>query len=248
MNEVGIYKIVNIINKKVYIGSSEDIEFRWKQHIILLRNRKHNNVRLQRAWDTYGEEAFAFKIIKRVQVKSLLKVEQYYINKFESYNPKFGYNISRIAGRASGWHHTEEARKKIGEAGKGRLISEKVREACRLLFLGKKHSRLTKRKLRDAWKRRKVRGDIPFWTGKKRSVATNLKISKKLKGRKIPKSAIKKWVTSRKRNGPWHSEETRQKISKSNKGKKISKISRLKSSISHKRFYARLRRLKAKEE
>ena len=30
---IGIYKIVNILNNKIYIGKSSDIEKRWKEHI-----------------------------------------------------------------------------------------------------------------------------------------------------------------------------------------------------------------------
>lgn len=33
----GIYKIVNINNEKVYIGSSKDIEKRFKEHIYQLK-------------------------------------------------------------------------------------------------------------------------------------------------------------------------------------------------------------------
>ena len=35
---IGIYKIENIINNKVYIGSSNNIERRWKEHKRLLNN------------------------------------------------------------------------------------------------------------------------------------------------------------------------------------------------------------------
>jgi group I intron endonuclease len=246
MNKIGVYKITNIRNNKVYIGSSNNILFRWEQHKILLRANRHYNPRLQKAWDTYGERSFQFKIIKRTTLKKLLKVEQYYIDKFESYKPKNGYNISRIAGRASGWHHSEESRIKISKASKGRKASKKQIESSRLRFLGKKLFKVHVKNLKKAWKRRKARGDVPYWTGKKRSKKTNLKIAKKLKGRKIPKSIVRKWVKTRMENGYIHSEETKSKMSKSQTGKKISKKARLKSSISHKKYWAKVRRLKAR--
>ncbi len=43
----GIYKIVNSITKKVYIGRSGDIEARWKEHKKDLKKKKHYNKELQ---------------------------------------------------------------------------------------------------------------------------------------------------------------------------------------------------------
>lgn len=39
----GIYKITNTINGKVYIGKSENIRHRWKQHICELNKNEHGN-------------------------------------------------------------------------------------------------------------------------------------------------------------------------------------------------------------
>ena len=39
----GIYKIENIINHKIYIGQSKDIETRWEHHKWELNNHKHSN-------------------------------------------------------------------------------------------------------------------------------------------------------------------------------------------------------------
>lgn len=42
----GIYKITNLINNKIYIGQSVNIEARWKGHIRNSKNIK--NERLQK--------------------------------------------------------------------------------------------------------------------------------------------------------------------------------------------------------
>lgn len=251
MNKIcGIYKIVNLITGLVYIGSSENIYYRWSAHKGSLRHNRHINKRLQNAWNKYGEKAFEFVIVKIVSSKKLLKTEQYYIDKFKSYNPKYGYNKSPIAGlgRPAGWHHTEDIKKIISKYAK---INAKHGKDNPLFGKpaynhGIPHTSEHKKKLRKAWKKRKARGDVPYWTGKKRSKKTNLKISKKLRGRKISKSIVRKWVKTRMKNGYTHSAETRAKISKSNKGKKISKEARRKSSISHKKYWAKVRRLKAR--
>lgn len=87
---IGIYKIENIINNKVYIGSSNNIERRWKEHKRLLNNNKHHSIKLQRAWNKYGSENFKFSVLEECEVDRLLYLEQYYIDKFKSYFA--GYN------------------------------------------------------------------------------------------------------------------------------------------------------------
>ncbi len=91
----GIYKITNKINNKVYIGSSKNITYRWKQHIDSLESKKHHNIKLQLDWNKYGYCNFTFEILEIVKNNdNLLKREQYYIDKFKSYSDELGYNIT----------------------------------------------------------------------------------------------------------------------------------------------------------
>ena len=66
---VGIYKIVNKKNNKVYIGQSVNIKQRWALHKSELRNKYHENVYLQNAWNKYGKDNFIFEPITLVQKK-----------------------------------------------------------------------------------------------------------------------------------------------------------------------------------
>ena len=50
----GIYKIVNKIDGKYYVGSSKHIYKRWRKHKSLLRHNKHLNDYLQNAFNLYG--------------------------------------------------------------------------------------------------------------------------------------------------------------------------------------------------
>jgi group I intron endonuclease len=90
----GIYFISNLINNKIYVGQSINIEKRWIQHKRELRNNIHENKRLQNAWNKYKEENFEFSIACECEEKQLNTLEQYYIFSLESYLPKGGYNIS----------------------------------------------------------------------------------------------------------------------------------------------------------
>jgi group I intron endonuclease len=62
--KAGVYKITNIVNKKVYIGSSKSIRARLLDHICLLRKKRHHFGHLQRAYDLYGSDKFLFEVIE----------------------------------------------------------------------------------------------------------------------------------------------------------------------------------------
>ena len=47
----GIYKITNPENQYFYIGSSYDINNRWRKHLERLTKGNHPNIHLQRAYN-----------------------------------------------------------------------------------------------------------------------------------------------------------------------------------------------------
>ena len=63
---VGIYKIENNINHKIYIGQSIDIEKRWLHHKFLGQNLKDYDTSyyIHAALNKYGVENFEFSIIE----------------------------------------------------------------------------------------------------------------------------------------------------------------------------------------
>ena len=94
---IGIYKIENLINGKIYIGQSINIEKRWKKHKYNSeRTNFHRefNKPLYRSIRKYGNENFTFEVIHRCEKESLNKLEIYYINLYCSNHKDFGYNIS----------------------------------------------------------------------------------------------------------------------------------------------------------
>lgn len=62
----GIYRIVNLKNKKSYIGSSKNIIRRWYIHKSALKNNRHHCIYLQRSWNKHGAQTFKFEIIKEL--------------------------------------------------------------------------------------------------------------------------------------------------------------------------------------
>lgn len=94
----GIYKIENIKNNKIYIGSSKDIKKRWKQHISLLNKDLHHSYKLQRDWKEFGENSFVLEVIDEIKnEKELKEFEQYWLDTLQPH--KTGYNILGFSGR-----------------------------------------------------------------------------------------------------------------------------------------------------
>ena len=113
----GIYKIVNLVNGKFYIGSTSTLGFqrRWRCHRNQLRINKHRNQHLQYAWNKYGEDNFKFEIIEKCLPKKCVVREQYYFN---TLHPQ--YNILTVAGSVKGYRHTPSAKALIGAASAGK--------------------------------------------------------------------------------------------------------------------------------
>ena len=91
---VGIYKITNNINKKVYIGQSIDIKRRWRGHKSTATNPNDEcyNLPLYRAIRKYGIENFIFEVLEECNVSELNEKERFYIQKYNSYFN--GYNLT----------------------------------------------------------------------------------------------------------------------------------------------------------
>ena len=90
----GIYKLSFKETAKVYIGRSEDIEGRYKQHISVLKSKnvQHYNKALQAAYDKYGDPKLEILECMQVNVEALAAREMFYILKFNSVAN--GFNIS----------------------------------------------------------------------------------------------------------------------------------------------------------
>jgi|GEM_PF-6740753 len=94
----GIYRILNLIDGKSYIGSAINIEQRWKAHKKDLGRNCHSNSVLQNVYNKYGAEYLILEIVEEVKGsrKELYDREQYYINK-EIPEGRL-YNISMVVG------------------------------------------------------------------------------------------------------------------------------------------------------
>jgi group I intron endonuclease len=60
----GIYKITVINTDLFYIGSSFDISKSFLEHVSLLKNKKHENYKLQNLFDKHGNDCLKLDIIQ----------------------------------------------------------------------------------------------------------------------------------------------------------------------------------------
>ena len=114
---MGIYKIRNTINNKVYIGQAVNIEDRWVEHIYssLSKNRDEYNYPLYNAFRKYGIGNFNFEILEECNTEDLDEKEIYYIKLYNSniHNQNsHGYNQTDGGYAIRGWKMPEEQRKK----------------------------------------------------------------------------------------------------------------------------------------
>jgi group I intron endonuclease len=98
LSEKGVYQFKNLVNSKLYIGSTiMTFEKRFYHHLSMLRANKHKNKYLQHSFNKYGEENFEFSIIEVCTKENCLLKEQYWINTLEVIDKNKGYNINPLA-------------------------------------------------------------------------------------------------------------------------------------------------------
>lgn len=93
---IGIYKITNKINNKIYIGQSNNIKRRWSEHKKHFKNY-NNNILLYKAFNKYGIDNFKFEILELCSEDELNNLEKYYIEFYNSCVKSkngWGYNMT----------------------------------------------------------------------------------------------------------------------------------------------------------
>lgn len=119
----GIYKILNTINNKFYIGSTNYLPSRKAQHFYHLRNNTHGNKHLQRSYNKYGIQNFQFIILEECDICNIEEREQYWIDLLK---PK--YNFRKIAKSNLGFNHSKKTKEKIKQTSLNHWQNEEYRE------------------------------------------------------------------------------------------------------------------------
>lgn len=159
----GIYAIQNKINKKMYIGMTTDFKDRIEYHLWELRNNKHHSIKLQRAFNKYGEDNFEYYVLEEMKESTsnqLAEKERDYIKKYDTYNN--GYNCSLGGEKEKGYTPSQEAIRKLIIRNKttkpmlGKHLSQKSKDKISKAnkgkgngFYGKTHSEENKKKFSE---------------------------------------------------------------------------------------------------
>lgn len=198
----GVYKITNLVNGKVYIGASKNIERRWGNHRGSVKSPIHSDL------EAYGIENFKFEVLLECPEDMLCQWERDMIALYDADDPEKGYNNPKdrpYSLKNSESHRgrslSKETRCKVSEALRGHTVSKETR--CKVSESNRgKHS-------------------TPHSEDAKR------KISEALKGRPSPRkgrpgtphSDEAKRKISEAHRGKSHSDEAKRKMSEAHKGK-----------------------------
>jgi len=172
----GIYKITNKINNKVYIGQSDRLSEREREHFYRLDKQTHSNEYLQRSYNKHGKDNFIFEIIE--ETNDLNERELYFINEYGGINSDINYNLKnpltmewsdytkvKQSKKMSGENNpnygnkwSEEQKKIISEKRKGISLEERIgKDKADLAKIkmsksqtGRKHPDEVKEKIREA--------------------------------------------------------------------------------------------------
>ena len=192
---VGIYKITSPTGK-IYIGQSWDIERRFVEYGRLGCKRQ---IKLYNSFIKHGREAHTFEIIHELQ-ETITQEELNYWETFYWQKCKDGgLELLNVKEPGSNGKHSEESKRKMSEALKGKPRTSHSEESRRKISEALKGKTLTeehKRKISEA------NGNI--------SEETKRKLSEAGKGNKNS-------------SGHKHSGESKRKMSEAKKGKTYSK-------------------------
>jgi group I intron endonuclease len=124
-----VYKIVNLVNGKLYIGKTiKTVEDRFSRHYF-----QPASTPLHRALRKYGRECFDVSVIDSAETdKELCEKERYWISFYDCKAPN-GYNLTDGGDGSAGYKMPENLKTAI----KKRMRGNKH-------FLGKRHSEETK--------------------------------------------------------------------------------------------------------
>lgn len=169
-----IYALTHLASGKRYVGSTVNRSYRWSKHRCELNADRHHCQHLQRAWNKYGADAFAFSTIGELPTNDRIPRA---LAELEAINAAPCYN-SRIADAGlQNFENSPATRKRIAR-GVARAMAENPEIAAKLKANGDamaalirspegrlRAGKITKRRWRDPKERKKLlRGLENRWT------------------------------------------------------------------------------------
>ena len=156
----GIYKITNLVNSKVYIGASKNVERRWSEHRRSVKSPIHSEL------EAYGLDNFKFEVLLECPEDMLCQWERDMIALYDADDPEKGYNDKNDRPYSlknsvvhRGISFSEEHKRKLSEARKGKPGTPRSEETKRKIsekLKGRIFSDETKRRMSESRKGRSL--------------------------------------------------------------------------------------------
>ena len=169
--KMGIYKIINVVNNKFYVGSAVNFSRRKSRHFSELRNNRHNNSKLQNAWNKYGESAFVFVEVELVKDKALLlAVENVWLKEHVGKDYCYNIGVDAVAPtlgwsgeKSPTWGRKRTPEELVAQSWKGRTHAAESKAKISAALKGHELSADTRAKISAS-----LSGEGNYWYGKKR--------------------------------------------------------------------------------
>lgn len=97
----GVFQIRNILNNKLFIGSSVNLDVIWNSQKFQLNLGSYPNAALQAEWQQFGENNFVFEVISEIKQdddpnrnyqREAEELKELYIEELQPFGEK-GYHI-----------------------------------------------------------------------------------------------------------------------------------------------------------
>ena len=153
MGDYLVYVHQNKINRKRYIGITNNTSKRWYG-----KGKKYDNCpRFRDAIKKYGWDGFHHVVIvSGLSLDEANVLEQFFISEYRTCEKEFGYNMQpggHFVPTMLGRHHSEETKKRMRESALGRVISEEQRrnhsECMKCKLVGAKNHKRTEVRCRN---------------------------------------------------------------------------------------------------
>lgn len=190
-----VYVHTNKINGKVYVGQTvygDNPNSRWRNGTGYVHSPYFYNAIQKYGWDNFEHEIIASNLTK----EEADNFERLLIVTMNTFNNKFGYNMTLGGEGSSGRHPTEETRRKTSEALKGIKRSDETKAKIGRASLGRNVGRKHTKEELEKMKNKRIRRQ----TKKGESALKNVPKSEDTK-RKIQNSSHKKSVLQKDLNG-----------------------------------------------
>jgi group I intron endonuclease len=170
------------VNGKCYVGQTTNVQARWKPGSYGFCRR------FKRAIAKYGWDNFDHIILlqKDMDKEEMDYCEQAWISVLKTTDPKYGYNITAGGGGCLGFPcpKSEETKKKIGDANRGKPKPPRTEEHLRKASIAKtkwwgvhrdfRHTEESKEKTRQSMLGKKMPKRSKEWCEQRREISTKL--------------------------------------------------------------------------